>query len=739
MKKLGALLVILCATLLCLALHQLVPQEPVLAKTAFGSLVLDARGQILRIGLASDDKYRLPVTLDNIAPQAITAVLAYEDQYFYQHPGVNPASLLRGAFSLFSGRRQGGSTITMQVARLLYKLNTTTVNGKLRQIALALALEFNHSKQEILEAYFNLAPYGGNVEGIEAASRIFFHKSAASLTAQESIALAVVPQNPAARKPDTGKDFNAALKLQSPEKLRVYSSRDLPFKAPHIAMELLGNGIQKTNIEPDLQAMLERSLNSYTARTRRLGLNNGAALLLHCPDMRLVALAGSANYHDQEISGQIDGTRARRSPGSTLKPFIYGLALDQGLIHPMTILADTPRSFGGYDPENFDRDFRGPVPAWQALQASRNLPAITLAGQLKNPGLYGFLQNAAINFPHDADYYGLALTLGGAEISMRELASLYAALVNQGLWQPLQLLASPRAVAPKRLLSPEAAWLTLEMLHRPQATVSGKNGDVPYYYKTGTSNGLRDAWTAGIIGDYVLIVWLGNFDNRPNPHLVGATAALPLFEEMAASLAAMRNLEDKRQSKKADLNLAKVQICQNTGDIYKGQCASMAETWIIPGVSPVRDSGILRKILIDKETGLRACGRENASEIWWEFWPSDLKQIFARAGIHKPDPPEWLPQCRSSSQPGSGPRILLPKKNVVYGRSKVEKNFRLPLLAATDTLASKVHWYNGAKYLGSARAGEILLIEAEPGNLELMVVDETGNASKQLCKIVEKP
>lgn len=744
MKKLLIALAIFCFVVLA-ALWFSVPGTPLLAETPFGGMVLDSRGGLMRIFLTADDKYRLYVPLDGIAPGLVEAVLAYEDRYFYSHPGINPVSLARGAASLAGGRRVGGSTLTMQVARLRYRLKTSSVTGKLKQIWLALAMELHHSKDEILEAYLNLAPYGGNVEGIEAASRVYFHKSAAALTPLESSALAMVPQNPVARRPGSGRDFDAARMRNAYEKarLKVYGSADLPFEAPHLSMELFARGsarVWKTCIEPDLQKLLERSLEQYTKMMWRSGLRNGAALLLRCSDMRVVATVGSAAYDDLAIAGAIDGTRARRSPGSTLKPFIYALALDQGLIHPGTILADSPRSFGGYDPENFDGMFSGPLPAYEALQASRNLPAIRLTEQLREPGLYGFLKAAGVRLPKGPEYYGLALALGGAETSMRELASLYAMLVNQGLWQLPRLTKDDASGAGSRLLSPEAAWLTLEMLRRPGAQVFP--GGVDMYYKTGTSNGLRDAWTAGIIGDYVLVVWLGNFDNSPNPCLVGATAALPLFEEIARSLASMRSLVDKHCRLRSRLNIEEAEICAGTGDFYKGQCAAPVKSWIIPGVSPVRDSGVSQKILVDRATGKRACSLEGADEVWWEFWPSDMKGIFAQAGIHKPEPPDWLDSCPKAERAdrrGKAPRILLPKRNVAYQRRRADSGFRLPLLAATDIPSGHVHWYSGAEYLGSAPAGEVMFWDAPPGKWDVIAVDDAGNGARQECTVMTLP
>ncbi len=404
----------------------------------------------------------------------------------------------------------------------------------------------------------------------------------------------------------------------------------------------------------------------------------------------------------------------------------------------MTMLADTPRSFGGYDPENFDRGFRGPVTAQEALKSSRNLPAIRLAERLANPDLYGFLQMADVRLPHDAAYYGLALALGGAEVSMRQLATMYGMLANLGIWRPLRYRACGEEKMARRLVSPEAAYLALWMLEDPQARIRSANRLVPYRCKTGTSNGFRDAWTAGIIGRYVVVVWVGNFDNSANPYFVGGQTALPLFVEIAGALGSMRKLSDTFADKQSGLNLAKADVCAATGDFAHGQCGEIVETLIIPGVSPVRDSGILKKILIDRQTGLRACGDTAADEVWWEFWPSDMKEIFAMAGIHKPPPPEWLPHCSHEREMAHGraPRIMLPKKNVIYQKKMTDSAYRLPLMAAGEADARNIHWYAGQMYIGSARPGEILFWQpGKPGVFDLLAVDDRGRGSRQKCRI----
>jgi penicillin-binding protein 1C len=768
---------------------------PLLEGLPFARVVLAADGSMLRMGLAADQTYRLRVTLDEIAPEAIQALLLYEDKYFFEHPGVNPFALGRALWSSYlgGGRRMGASTITMQVVRLRGKLDTRGLGGKLRQLWQALVLERHYSKAAILEAYYNLAPYGGNIEGIEAAARIYFHKPANRLTRMECFALTVIPQNPVQRNPLNGKEFTAARlrmsrlweeaqpaearalspaphqsgqQADSLPPLRLFGLTELPFEAPHVCAGLLALPATSasrlhTSIELPAQHVLESQLRAFVARGRRYGIHNAAALLVHAPTSEIRALVGSADFFNAAISGQVDGTLARRSPGSALKPFVYALALDQGLIHPMSLLLDSPRSFGGYDPENFDRGFRGPVPAHEALKASRNLPAIILAEQLHDPDLYSFLKKAGIALPRPPEHYGLALVLGGAEISMRELASLYGMLYNQGLLRPLRLLkeqakglgggeknADPavqlQRQAPLRMLSPEAAFITCSMLERPNAQLHLASGTVPLRYKTGTSNGFRDAWTAGIVGEYVLVVWAGNFDNSPNPLFVGGELAAPLFTDIAHALARLYPVRDVLPSRRAALNVRDISVCTATGDVDTSRCAEKTKTLFIPGVSPLRDSGVFRTILIDKASGLRACQPEagRTEERVWEFWPSDVQRIFARAGIAKPTPPDWLPQCRKGEAvQGKAPRIILPKKGVTYyARIAAGQSQPLPLTASAEPDVHTLHWFAGAHYVGSTAPDVPLLWQpAEAGTIELRVVDDMGRISRQMCTIQRIP
>ena len=732
----------------------------------FSRMVLDRDGSLMRLTTTSDQKYRIRMPVSEVPGEALESILQYEDRWFWYHPGINPASVLRAGLSMLAGgRRLGGSTITMQVARLAYGLTTNTVKGKLRQMYLALLLERHFSKAEILEAYFNLAPYGGNVEGLAAAARIYFHKSPPQLSLAESEALMLVPQNPVRRRPSsTNKAFQEAARSYWHGKgeyapLKVYSDKDLPFRAPHLTSELLSGepascpgkacsgGVVKTTIDRQRQQLLEEWLRRFASRGKSYGLSNAAALLVHWPTMEVRAISGSANFFDSSISGQVDGTRARRSPGSSLKPFIYALALEQGLIHPQTVLADTPKSFSGYDPENFDKTFRGPIPAHAALRASRNVPALTLANQLNNPDLYDFLRRAGVSFASTREHYGLSLVLGGAEVTMRELAGLYAMLANGGVWRPLRFVhdAGEQQGEALPLLSPEAAFVTLSMLededyNRKVRTAGGRV--LPARIKTGTSNGLRDAWTSGIIGPYVLVVWIGNFDNTPNPLLVGGMTAVPLWMDIARGLGALEPMKDSFAKPPRSLNLKKIEVCAATGDLDTSLCPSRTETWFIPGVSPVRDSGVFRKIDIVRETGQRACIAEEGrtESVVWEFWPTEFASMFAAAGRPKPPPPPFEAGCAQMQTAVRPPVITLPKRGLTYHASlRAGGVATITLRAESEIGQSALSWFADGEFIGKAAPGEVITWKAAPGRHHLVVADESQNAASRSVTVEQVP
>lgn len=731
-------------------------KPPLLSDQSFSTAIYDEQGHLLRLSLSSDDKYRLFTPLKDISPKLIEATLLQEDQYFRWHPGINPFATLKAAWQTYilKSRRMGASTITMQVARLRFGLKSKTLIGKMSQILRAVQLEMFYSKNQILEAYFNLAPYGNNIEGVGAASLIYYGKPAKQISLTEALSLAVIPQNPIRRTPaqqhlkdsrnklflrwvaQHPQDVNKKTAMNLP--MQMQAMRHLPFLAPHYVNSILTHMDPNekeviTTLDLRLQSILERTIKNFLMRKKSLGVYNAAILLVDTRDMGVKACIGSGDFHNSHIQGQINGTEIKRSPGSTLKPFIYGLALDQGLIHPNTVLKDVPHSFGSYNPENFDYDFMGPIKAKDALILSRNIPAIYLASQL-NPNLYNMLETIQLKNLKTESYYGLAIALGGVELSMQDLTSLYVMLANEGLWQPLRFRQNQVNSIGKRLLSPEASFLILEMLKntpRPDSIYFADKKTIPVAWKTGTSSGFRDAWTIGVVGPYVLAVWIGNFDNSPNHVFIGKNIAAPLFfeaiEAMQKQVGSLLFVTKHHEN----LHLTQIPVCKASGLLPTRFCTETEMAWFIPGKSPIQSDTIFREIAIDKKTGLRTCHLDHNTRFEvYEFWSSDLLKIFKQAGIQRRTPPPFDQTC-SLTQSGVGfsPQITSPQSQIKYIiRANSEKKTRVPFTATVDADVNSLFWFINETFLSKIPRDQPFFWTAKPGKYIVRVVDDHGRS-----------
>ncbi|MDD5035319.1 MAG: penicillin-binding protein 1C [Methylococcaceae bacterium] len=710
--------------------------------------VIDRNGELLRLSLSSDEKYRLWTSLEEIPGELQEATLNYEDRWFYRHPGVNPIALTRAAWSSFIARVRwiGASTLTMQLARQRWRLKTHTLSGKLRQIGYAFWLERHFSKQELLEAYLNLAPYGANIEGAGAAAWVYFHKPVGQLSADEARALALIPQNPSLRAPlsPAGRDaLQKAWRLaygDDPgfERIGFRRREELPLRAPHFAErlhELAGeNGTLASTLDPTVQGLTEDLLGSFIRQHRPQGIANAAALVVHAPTLEVLGYVGSADYLDSRIRGFVNGLKSRRSPGSTLKPFIYALAIAQGLITPDTLLKDTPLRVGEYQPENFEGNFFGPLSATEALVRSRNIPAVALTARLKQPTLYQFLNQAGLKLPKDEAYYGLTLAMGGAEISMEELLKLYGLLANGGEYQDLRWLRTLPSTAgeTKRLLTPEAAFLVRQMLEAnppPQRSfgVRSFNRDLPVAWKTGTSSGLKDAWAVGLTGDLLAGVWVGNFDGAPNRQLVGRELAGPLLFGILEAVGQERRFDIPRPTPPPGVK--RVEICPLSGALRSPWCPHGKTGWIIPGVSPIKTCTVHRQIRVDPAHGLRLCrGDESRGEIRIaEFWDSDVLELFRLAGVRRDTLPAFEKTCEDLAGDGAHPpAIVSPQPGMTYpiradGKSLIEFS------AVSDGGRHRLFWFVDDAYAGE---GNRLLWPGKPGQFEVRVVDEQGQSTK---------
>jgi penicillin-binding protein 1C len=743
----------------------LLPKPPLLEDVAFSRTVYDRNGTLLRMTLSADEKFRVFVPLAEISPEIVNVTLFQEDRYFRQHPGVNPFSVARAAAGRIGigSSRGGASTVSMQLARLRYHLPTRTLSGKFAQMLRALQLERHYSKSQILEAYLNLAPYGGNVEGIGAASLLYFGKSAGALSLPEAVALGVIPQSPARRAPrleHENRALNAAhqrlwsrlreirpdLDPLGAEFVVVVGQR--PFAAPHFTSQILraprpatSPPVEvRTTLDRNLQYLLERRISDFVSTRESHGVHNAAALLLDARTMEVLAQVGSADFFDAAIAGQVDGTRGRRSPGSALKPFVYALAMDQGLVHPSTLLADAPRRFGDYDPENFDRDFAGPIRVADALTRSRNVPAIALAAQLSAPTLYEFLIRAGVRLTRSESEYGLTLPLGGAEVTMEELVRLYAALANGGVSRPVRRLLAEGSSPGIRVLSPESAFLTVEMLRQNPAP-AGYASDVAW--KTGTSNGFCDAWAIAVTGRYVLAVWVGNFNGQHNTAFVGGATAGPLLFQM---LDALRGSDSDPgvMTDPAGLNVRKVELCAVSGQLPTAACRHRVDGWFIPGVSPIGTCEIHREVLVDIATGLRVSTDDGTRALRrdvYEFWPHDLLALFRQAGVPRRLAPPFAPGAEPEMDGTAGagrPRILSPRGDRTYlsraaDSPSLDRGIVLRAQAAAD--ATKIYWFADRVFLGSSVSLEPLAWQPSPGSYRVRAMDDRGRSTTCLVTL----
>ncbi len=521
--------------------------------------VLDADGQLLRAFATPEGRWRLKTAVSDVDPLFVRMLVAYEDQRFYEHAGIDVWALGRAALQFASNGRivSGASTLSMQVARLIEPRESRSLSAKLLQIARAVQIERRLSKEQILDLYLTHAPYGGNLEGVRAASLAYFGKEPKRLTVAEAALLVALPQLPEKRRPDRNlKAAEAARKrvldriavaavvgdgeAERAEGIAIPARRlQLPALAAHVAEAALRRDPKAVEHRTTLKKQVQTGLESVArAATMKLGPKLSLAMVMaDAGTGEIVGEVGSADYFDASRSGWIDMTRISRSPGSTLKPFIYGLAFEQGLVSQETIIEDRPADFFGYRPRNFDMSYQGDVTVREALQHSLNVPAVKLLDAVGPSRLMVRFRRAEVRPtlpPNEAP--GLAIGLGGVGITLKDLVQLYTALANRG--QPVRIgdgvTSEPGKIDGEPLLEPVAVWNVADILSGVIPPAGAPQRGVAY--KTGTSYGYRDAWSVGYDGRYVLGVWVGRPDNSAVPGLTGyGTAAPILFEALAKS------------------------------------------------------------------------------------------------------------------------------------------------------------------------------------------------------------
>lgn len=629
-------------------------------------VVVAADGTPLRNFPSRDGVWRYPVDASDVSPYYRQALLGYEDRWFDWHPGINPAAWARAAWQWGRAGRivSGGSTITMQVARLidpeLSGLRSRTLSVKLRQAWRALQLEARYSKREILSLYMTYAPMGGIVEGVEMGARLWLGKSARSLSPAEAALLTALPQQPSRLRPDRHPeaarlardkvlDRLASMGVWSPE--AVTDAKIEPIVAPPLAGRWIAplaaqrarnigrasaSGIIRTTLDADLQAIAEGMV--YDCIALLPPKVSMAVMVMDNDTMAIRAYVGSADFTDEQRASHVDMIQATRSPGSTLKPFLYAQALDEGLIHSQSLLMDAPLSFDGYAPGNFQAGFSGPVSVSEALWRSLNVPAVDLLNRVGPQAFASKLMAAGVPIVLPAGASpNLALILGGGGTTLEALVGAYRSLARDGLAGRPRL--DPNApVIESRMMSPGAAWIVRDILesggHPDQPFVDTGRAGRRLAWKTGTSFGFRDAWTVGVTDNWTIGVWVGRPDGTPNPGFFGAGIAAPLARDLALALP---DTGGTGRAKPATVQSAL--ICWPWGVRWEAATASRCESrrsaWVLEGTVPptfvdyansrqhpprligVRAGEVLRPVPGERSVTVQLDALETVGERWW--------------------------------------------------------------------------------------------------------------------------
>jgi len=751
---------VIIAVLLALAglfaLDRLFP-PPVPGRDAPRALLVVARdGTPLRAFPDRDHVWRHPVALADVSPLYLQALLRYEDRWFRWHPGINPLALTRAGWQwAWHGRIvSGGSTLTMQVARIL-EPTPRTLAGKARQILRALQLEWRYSKDEILTLYVNYAPMGGVLEGVEAASRAYLGKPARRLSHADAALLAVLPQAPSRLRPDrqpeaarlardkvlhrlTGLWSDADIRDARQESVIAQPVREpllAPLLAERLRREAKGAGRIDTTIDASMQESVELLLAS------RLGVLpprvSMAALVVDNATLEVRAYAGSADFADADRFAYVDMVRAARSPGSTLKPFLYGLALDEGLIHSESLLADVPQSFGGYQPGNFQQSFHGPVGVSEALMKSLNVPAVEVLDRLEPNRFVAALRRGGLklDLPR-GETPNLSVILGGTATTLEQLVGAYTAFARQGMsGKPRYRPAEP--LIEQRMLSPGAAFIIRDILESGgpvgRAVEQGPGIRRGIAWKTGTSFGFRDAWSVGVSDRYTVGVWVGRPDGTPNPGFFGANIAAPLLVDIFSVI-------DRQPPapRIAPPSVRQETVCWPLGTRFDPNEAALCQrrmlAWLLNDTAPPTFPDRLRggearlSYEVDAASGLRVsaeCSARPRRRVEAARWPAALEPWLPADIQAKARPPAWDARCRPTVEPEAGLRIVGLSQGEIIKRPRPDQPpvIRLELRGQRG----EVYWLINGRLVARRPAKQPLIQRLEEmGRVDITVMDERG-------------
>jgi penicillin-binding protein 1C len=745
-KSIGGLIII--GSFIFLVLHLLFPLSD---KIEYSTIITDNKGEVIHSFLTLDEQWRMKTELHEISPLLRKTIIQKEDKYFYYHKGINPIAVIRAAvLNVISGRRtSGASTITMQVARALETRPRNIIHKSIEMFR-ALQLELKYSKEEILQLYLNLVPYGGNIQGVKSASILYFGKNPDHLSLAEITALSIIPNRPSTlvigkNNEEIIRQRNKWLKRFAKENIFTTKEiedalaeplfaqrRTIPRLAPHLSYKLKQNGghLIKTHIELNTQLKIEKIVEDYVRNLRLNKIRNAAVLIIDNESHKIITYVGSGNFKDTLDGGQVNGAAAVRQPGSTLKPLVYALCFDEGLLTPKKMMNDVPVNYAGYAPENYDNNFNGPVTIEYALEHSLNIPAVKALNMLGKEQMIQQLGNMGFSqIQNRQKGLGLSLILGGCGTTLEQLTCLYSTFANDGLYYRPSFIQGDSSTSAKRIISEDASYMITDILSRINRPDFPLHWDATAHlpkiaWKTGTSYGRRDAWSIGYNKKYTIGVWVGNFSGEGNANLSGAHTATPLLFRIFNTL----DYDADRNWFTPPASLEQRQVCSETGMPAAAHCTNIVLDHFIPGISSTQTCNNTQEIAISADEKMSYCKSCEPTSGYkrkvFKLIAPELQNWMQLNSIAY----EYIPPHNSSCEKiflSGAPQIKSPVNGTEY---LISKKFPEPLqlICETGNDVSRVYWYINNQFYKTSDAGSKQFFVPAEGNIKISCTDDKG-------------
>ena len=724
---------------------------PLPDKIEYSTIITDSKGEVINAYLTKDQKWRMKTELNEISPLLRKTIIAKEDKYFYSHPGINPVAMVKAFFkNVFRMKTaSGASTITMQVARAL-EPRKRNIGSKIIETFRAFQLELKYSKREILQMYLNLVPYGGNIEGVKSASILYFNKNPDHLSLAEITALSIIPNRPSSLV--IGKNNHLIIQERNKWLKRfadenVFSKKEtedaaaepltasratVPHFLPHLSykLKMRGEVIVPTNIIMNTQIKTEKLVEDYVRTLRLKNIKNAAVVVINNKTHKVITYVGSCDFHDTTDGGQVNGAAAIREPGSTLKPLLYGLCIDEGLETPKMVVTDVGINYSGYAPENYDKKFNGYVTVEYALEHSLNIPAVKSLGLLGKDKLIQKLANCDFKqVKKDQNKLGLSMILGGCGATLEELTGLFSAFANDGIYIAPSYTQNDTNQVPKKIISAAADYMITDILSRVNRPDFPLNWQATEHmpkiaWKTGTSYGRRDAWSIGYNKNYTIGVWVGNFSGVGVADLSGGNVATPLLFKIFNTVdydsdAGWFDLPDDCEQRK---------VCSETGLLPTDHCSNIVMDYFIPMISSTKQCDNWEETMVSADEKISYCKNcvpdAGYKKKWYRMidpemqaWMEENKMVYEKMPPHNPN-------CEKIFKEGV-PVITSPNNNTEYLINRKDRE-PLQLTCKTSNDVTKVYWYINNKFYKASSAAEKQFFVPDEGPVKISCTDDKG-------------